>query len=206
MVVEKETGQQINKSLQRLPQIEIIRMDKVNRTERLSQAMKKMGEDQAEIVAMLEFDWPGADQIIDALCNFVTESIQEDGSPVIYRIVDKALESYGKAVFRPDGKKLEDPLRIAIFLDRLLSESAIELNIWIEDDRGSAWNVDSEIPFSDWLEQHPGDVAVYQRAGADHLMLRKRLYALLTCSPIKRVMKRTGYESAVVDGRLAINR
>lgn len=171
-----------------------------------SSQVRKRTRRHASLVDLLSFDWPDAKKIMNNLYSHISDNVHKNNKPVIYDIIDVALDRYHDAVFQKNGKKLDDPKRIAIFIETLIVETCRELELAIVDEKGDEWTVDSGQPFVAWRDAHPGDLEVYGRTHPDEDVLRKMLYTLVTSESIKRVLKRAGYEEAVLAGCVAPGR
>ncbi|TDX26812.1 hypothetical protein DFO67_11577 [Modicisalibacter xianhensis] len=185
---------------------EVVEMTSTAAHKDFSSQVRKRTRRHASLVDLLSFDWPDARKIMNNLYSHISDNIQINKKPVIYNIIDVALDRYHDAVFQKNGRKLDDPKRIAIFIVTLIVETCRELEVAIVDEKGNEWTVDAGQPFIAWREDHPGDLKVYGRSHPDEEMLRKVLYTLVTSESIKGVLKRAGYEEAVLAGCVAPGR
>jgi hypothetical protein len=165
--------------------------------------IRSRGRKYASLVDLLFFDWPGAKKVVNNLYAYISENIEKNKEPVILSIVDTALDSYHDSVYRKDGKKLDDPMRLAIFVETLIVQTCKELDICIVDEQGEHWSVDNETPFVTWLAEHPGELTVRGHQHEDETLLREILYRLVASESVKNVFRRAGYEEAVLAGRIA---
>lgn len=170
----------------------------------LTEGIREQGRRYADLADLLFFDWPKAKGVVESLQAYLSDHIQLEDNPVVYRLIRDSLDRYHDAVFNHSGKKLEDPLRLAIFIDALLTATCEIVNIEIENDQGAAWTIASGQPFSSWLMENDGGITIYAGAVEDERAIREILYALLTSDSIKRILKRAGHEDAVLANRLAI--
>lgn len=182
---------------------EVARVVDVNPFEAVINALKKRGRRNTHTLLLLQFDWPASQDIIERLSCFITDGIKASGEPVIYPIIEEALQRYSAAVFHGKYKKHDDPARIGVFLETMITQTCRALEIRIVDSKGASWLVARGQPLSHWIYEHPGDLTIYSHAHDDEPALRGLLYELLTCESVKKVLERKGYGEAVVAGRLA---
>lgn len=195
-----------NDELYEKPGYEVVRMKQQKGKDEFWKTMRRRSRRYASLLDLLIFDWPDADEILYNLYLYVSDSIHRNKDPVIYHIVEQALDSYNDAVFNRDKKKLDDPVRISIFIESLIKSTCSYFEVSIVDERGEAWSVDSGERFVDWLRNHSGDLKIYDHQHQDEASLRGMLYTLVTCESVKKVIKRSGYEDAVLAGSVAAGR
>jgi len=186
--------------------LEVVRVITEERRIGMTEAIRQRGRRYADIVDLLFFDWPKAKDVIENLRSYVSEHIQRHDDPVIYTIVTEALDEYHEAVYNPGGRKLEDPLRLAVFINALVTATCRELQIVITNDAGQSWSLASGTPFATWLTANDGELTIYSQAPADESSLREVIYSLLTSESVKRILKRAGHEDAVLANRVVTDR
>lgn len=174
----------------------------VNPFSRVMNELKSRGRKNAHILSILQFDWPASESIIEKLSCYITDGIKANKEPVIYLIIEEALQKYGQLVFHEQKEKYEDPARISAFLETLITETCRALEIQIFNSNGKSWSVDSGESFSLWFSTNPGDLSIKPHPHEDETSLRGLLYDLITCESVKTVLRRTNYEKAVVTGRM----
>jgi len=172
-------------------------------SDRIMDGLKSRSRNNAQILSVLQFDWPVSNSVIGKLSHYITDGITADKEPVIYPIIEKALRHYAEHVFHELEEKHEDPIRIAGFLEALITEACRALQVKITDDEGHAWGVDAGEAFSTWLSSHQGELSIYPQPPEDENALRGLLYELIACERVKTVLRRANCEEAVVAGRMA---
>lgn len=182
----------------------VVRVIPKERRRTLTEGIREQGRRYADLADLLFFDWPKAKGVVESLQAYLSDHIQLEENPVVYRLIRDSLDRYHDAVFNHSGKKLDDPLRLAIFIDALLTATCDIVNIEIENDQGSTWTITTGQPFSSWLMENDGGITIYAGAVEDQQPIREMLYALLTSDSIKRILKRAGHEDAVLANRLVI--
>lgn len=180
-------------------------MVNVNPHKKILSMIRKRDRKNAHTLALLFFDWPATNNIIEQLCCFITDEIKSDKEPVIYPILEKALNKYSDVVFHVNKHKYEDPIRLGVFLETIITETVKALEIEIEDSLGNKWSVEKNESFSHWLENHKGVLSIIPHQHQNECKLRKVLYQLITSKSVKTVLRRTNYEQAVVAGRLVVS-
>ncbi len=163
------------------------------------------GKKNAHILDLLKIDWPASQTIIEKLSLLITAGIKKNKEPIIYLIIEEALQRYSDVVFHNNSKKYDDPIRIGVFLETIITATCRVLEIQIMDSQGNKWSVDSCQSFFHWTLNHPGELAIYQYQHQDEHSLRSLLYDLMTCNSVKNVLKRANYEEAVLAGRMAFS-
>lgn len=156
------------------------------------------------LLEVLAADWPEARKSINTLCHYVSQNIQNGGEPVLNMIIVNALKQYQRVVWHKNNEKFQDPLRIATFIDALISEACQALNIEVQAANGMKWTVHSGCAFTLWLSKNGGDVKVMPAENLDQKAIRKGLYELITEENIKSVLRRANYEAAIVDGSMPV--
>ncbi|TOI60583.1 hypothetical protein [Vibrio parahaemolyticus] len=181
---------------------EVTRVVDVNPHKKVLSVIRKRDRKNAHTLALLFFDWPATNDVIEQLCCFITDGIKSDKEPVIYPILEEALDKYSGVVFHANKRKYEDPVRLGVFLETIITETAKALEIEIEDSLGNKWSVEKGEPFSHWLADHKGELFIVPHQHQNECKLRKALYQLVASESVKTVLRRTNYEEAVVAGRL----
>jgi hypothetical protein len=171
---------------------------------RVMHQLKGRNRRNAHILRILRFDWPVSEIIIERLSSYITDGIQVNQEPVIYLILEKALRKYSESVFFKQPEKYEDPVRMGVFLEAIITETCRAMKIEILDGQGEVWRISAGEPLSLWLTRHPGDLTVSPRPHGNERALRAWLYALMACPNVKTVLRRANYEQAIVAGRMAI--
>jgi hypothetical protein len=159
----------------------------------------------AEALTLLQFDWPVSRVVLERISEYITDHICADDEPVIYEIIEEALIRYSEAVHFKAGKKIPDPLRFAVFIEALISETSRVMEVEIIDEQGSSWTVGNGQSFCEWYSKHEGGLSVYPKVHENEHSLRTILYDLITSDQIKKVLRRVNYEEAVMAGGLGTN-
>ncbi len=116
------------------------------------------------------------------------------------------MEEYHDAVYTPGGRKLEDPLRLAVFINALVTATRKELHVLITNEAGQSWSLANGTPFATWLMANEGELTIYSHHPVDESSLREVIYSLLTSESVKRILKRAGHEDAVLANRVVTDR
>lgn len=166
-------------------------------------ARKTRGRKNAELLTLLQFDWPVSRFVLEKISEYISDQIYADEEPVIYEIIEGALFRYSEAVHFKEGKKVPDPVRFGVFIEALISETSRIMEIEIQDGEGRSWNVGSGESFCDWYNTRAGDLNIFPKLHENENSLRTVLYELITSEQIRNVLRRVDYEEAVVAGGLA---
>lgn len=166
-------------------------------------ALKRRDRRNTRMLSLLQCDWPAAQAIIERLSLLIGDGIRADEQPVIYSIIETALHRYASVVFHENSQKAEDPARIGAFLEAIITETCRSLAIEVVGSSGQVWSIHSGKPFAHWLYEQSGELKVQTTRFRDQEVARQRLYALLTNDSVRAVLRKAGYEEAVVAGRLA---
>ena len=170
---------------------------------RVIEGLKARGRKNAELLTLLQFDWPVSRFVLEKISEYISDQICADEEPVIYEIIEGALIRYSEVVHFKEGKKIPDPVRFGVFIEALISETSRIMEIEIQDDEGSAWNVGSGTSFCEWYSTHSGGLNIYPKLHENEKSLRSVLYELITSEQIRSVLRRVNYEEAVVAGGMA---
>lgn len=172
---------------------------------RVLNGVKARGRRNVEILSILQVDWPVSRQIIEKISEYISDQIHANDEPVLYSIIEGALIRYSEAVhFKTGAQKLPDPLRLGIFVDALISETAKIMEIEIVDEAGSSWSIGSGIKFQDWYRQHPGTLTVNTKRHCDETQLRAHLYQMVTSEQVRNVLRNVDCENSVLGGDMAV--
>jgi hypothetical protein len=100
-------------------------------------------------VRKLEVDWPGASELINGMCDYLTEAICVNNESVIFSTVREALHAYDATV----ADCRHDRIRLDRFLEALVVPLAGHLEGLGVSDRaaGAVWRPDLGQPMRDWL-------------------------------------------------------
>ena len=151
--------------------------------------IRKRDRKNAHTLALLFFDWPATSDVIEQLCCFIADVIKSDKEPVIYQILEEALNKYSGVVFHANKRKYDDQVRLGVFLETIITETAKALEVEIED-LGNKWPVEK------------GELFIVPHQHQNECKLREALYQLVASESIKTALRRTNYEEAIVAGRL----
>ncbi|MGB1320183.1 MAG: hypothetical protein ACPG5L_04595 [Vibrio gallaecicus] len=157
----------------------------------------------AEALTLLQFDWPVSRFVLERISEYISDQICADEEPVIYEIIEEALIRYSEVVHFKSGHKIPDPLRFAVFIEALISETSRIMEIEISDKSGSSWTVSSGQSFCEWYSKHEGGLTIHPKLHDNENSLRSVLYDLITSEQIRSVLRRVNYEEAVMAGGLA---
>ncbi len=153
-----------------------------------------------QLLDLLILDWRSAENTLETLICHITDSIQVNGSPVIYPIIEAGLRAYKNSVFNHTDAKYRDAVRVGSFIEALITHSCRALPIRVTDDQGDQWTLASHDAFLDWLATHSGHFIVQPHTITDHVRLRKHLYERITSENIRAALRRIDYEQTVVMG------
>ncbi|MGO3422687.1 MAG: hypothetical protein ACTIMZ_09535 [Pseudoalteromonas distincta] len=170
---------------------------------RVVDGLKTRCRKNAEALTLLQFDWPVSRFVLERISEYITDHICADEEPVIYEIIEEALVRYSEAVHFKAGNKIPDPLRFAVFIEALISETSRIMEVEIVDNSGSSWTVGSGKSFCEWYSKHEGGLTIYPKLHESENSLRSVLYDLITSEQIKTVLRRVDYEEAIMAGGLA---
>lgn len=174
------------------------------RTNRLAarraiKGLRKRSRHNSIVLGVLEYDWPVATSIIESLSNYVGFKIgSASGEPVIYKILEFALNRYSSLLFHSHDNKHEDAARIAVFIDGLITKTCeIACDLPMEEAQKDIFlSTNNKQTLSDW-------VAKKDKQNCDEPSLRRHLYGLIANDNVKYILKSANYEQAVVLGSLA---
>lgn len=183
--------------------LKIVPTESIHPYSRVLQGLKARGRKSVEMLHLLSLDWPASQRIVQSLVEHLTDLICEDSEPVIYVILERALVRYGEAVHFKTQRKLDDPQRLGIFIDALLSETSRMMDIEICDSSGTCWRVDdTKVSFGEWyLNQGcPIDVGFHLSKDVKENAFREVLFQLITSEQIRNVLRKINYEKTSVVG------
>ena len=175
---------------------------------RVIEKLKARGRKSSETLTLLHFDWPESLVALERISNCVSDLIYADEQPVIYEIIEAALSRYSDAVhFKSPNGKVEDPLRLGVFIEALITGTAKTMQVEIRHSSGQTWCLETGSSFCSWLEEvreacPKGELTIVPRPHKNEKLLRSSLYELITSEKIRNVLRRAGYEKAIVAGRL----
>lgn len=180
----------------------VIRRDVVPTVDVLS-AIRGRGKRYAQSLDILLYDWPITAKVVSKFYQFLSENIEIEHEPVFFAIIEKALDAYKSAVNRPHQDKLDDPLRLLIFIEALIDNCCQTLDIAIVDGAGHQWKVDSRLPFVEWLVAHPGDLKVLSIGKTEQgdTRYRKAIYQVVADPTVQNIFRKEGYEQTVLASR-----
>lgn len=151
----------------------------------------------AALVDLLEFDWPGAVEAMSAMSLHLSDGILRNEYPLIRAIFQTSLAHY-EAAIQPNGTRLDDTARLAVFIHHLLHGAYDQMRIKIVSETGAEWTLMNEESFSEWRRQHEGDLYAYRHNADDRQAVVQSLYERVVPGNIKLILERLNYESAVV--------
>ena len=158
---------------------------------------------------LLFYDWPKAKEVAVSLLNYISLQLCRQEKTLALTILCEGLVAYSEvAQFAKSNlqSKVDDALRLAIFVDSLITVSVRDLQIAVEKESGERWSLPEGVTFSSWLgDEHQGDLTVYHQPFQDPIPVRAMLYGVITTPSIKRILQRSGYEDAILANRLAIS-
>lgn len=169
------------------------------------EGLKERGRRNADLLALLQFDWPVSEAVIQNISGHITEDLCTNDTPVIYEIIESALLRYSEAVHFKGYGKLEDPARLGMFLDTLISEASRIIGVTVHDERGKTWTVTDGISFKHWCDKAVGGLTLTPSPVSDEKRVRHALYKIVTNEQIQQVLRRANYEDALVGGTLDIS-
>lgn len=182
-------------------------MTKLHLYERVVDGLKARCRKNAELLSLLQFDWPVSCLVIEKLSEYISDQIYEDEVPVIYEIIEEALISYSEVVhFSSKDKKLSDPVRLGVFINTLIIETSRIMEFEIQDKEGSRWHVGCGINFFEWYNTHSGELKIYSKPHENERNLNSVLYRLMTSAQIRNILRKVNYEETVVGGGMAVGR
>lgn len=157
--------------------------------------LKKRSRHNSIVLGVLEYDWPVARSIIEIVCEYIGHNICSDDEPIIYPILEFALERYSKFLFQGGREKHKDFVRLAAFIDGILTKTCEMAQEFIKTQpKNNKLLMVNKRTLSDWLNGEPD--------AASRLLLRRSLYDLVANRHVKHILKSTNYENAVVFGSL----
>lgn len=159
------------------------------------------------VAELLFYDWPKAKEVAVALLDYVSLHIRRQEEALALEILCEALVAYSEVsqfarINRTE--KVDDALRLAIFVDALITVTLRDLQISVVTESGDQWSLPEGVSFSTWLGGREGDLTVYHKPIDDVLPIRAMLYRAITTPSVKRILLRSGYEDAILANRLAI--
>ncbi|AJY53110.1 hypothetical protein KO116_P200003 (plasmid) [Halomonas sp. KO116] len=163
----------------------------------------------AHFAELLFYDWPKAKEVAIAMLDYVSLHIRRQDEALALEILCEALSAYSEvAQFARINRneKVDDALRLAIFVDALVTVSLRDLQIAIETEKGEQWTLPEGVALSKWLAEHDGDLTVYHQPLLDSMPVRAMIYGAITTESVKRILQRADYENAILANRLAISR
>lgn len=165
--------------------------------------IRDRGKRYKQALDILIYDWPITTRVISNLYLYITENIQREHDPVFFAIIEKALDAYKQAITRPAEDKLDDPLRLMIFVESLIDNTCQMLDVAIVDSAGHQWKVDNKDTFLEWLVAHPGELKVLSIGKTEQgdTKYRKALYQVMAEPSVKNIFRKEGYEKAVLASR-----
>lgn len=171
------------------------------------QAVKKRRKlTDREIYSLLKHDWPASQHMVEQLTYFLTTELTLEGEPILYPILEEALNRYCGVVYLNNSEKVEDIGRVAVFLDQLISSTLQRMNQQWTDAQGEAWHLDCGEGFSTWRQAHPGELTGQPYQINDTLEGRRRLYYLMTHPRMRLVFTRSNYyEEAIMAGDVRVD-
>tara|TARA_R110002051_G_scaffold299268_1_gene366401 strand:- start:10725 stop:11249 length:525 start_codon:yes stop_codon:yes gene_type:complete len=157
---------------------------------------------------LLFYDWPKAKEVAVALLEYISLHIRRQDEALALEVLCEALVAYGEvSQFARINRieKVDDALRLAIFVDALITVTLRDLQIVVETEDGDKWSLPEGVAFSTWLGDRDGDLTVYHQPLDDVLPIRAMLYGAITSPSVKRILLRAGYENPILANRLAIS-
>ena len=157
---------------------------------------------------LLFYDWPKAKEVAIALLDYVSLQLRRQDEALALTILCEALVDYSEvAQFAKKNiqAKVDDALRLAIFVDALVSTSLRDLQIIVEKESGEQWSLPEGVGLSTWIGNDvQSDLTIYHSPLENPIPLRAMFYGAITPPSVKRILKRSGYEDAILANRLAI--
>lgn len=174
---------------------------------RVMETLRARGRKNADTLILLQFDWPDTEHVLGRVVDSVADFSCNGSDPVIYSILDQALERYSKAVhFRVGCSYLDaskkDPMRLAIFIEALITETMMVVKAGRQNGCKGEWPLDQGVSLSEWLCEQGGLSEAEQKLKPcmSNETLRSTLYELFTSERVRSILRRVGYEEAVVGG------
>lgn len=163
--------------------------------------LKRRSRHNSIVLGVLEYDWPVAISMIETLSEYIGHTLCYDDEPIIYPVIEFALECYGKFLFHGYSKKHEDAVRLAAFMDGLLTktcEVAQEVKSKQPETKIQTLSMVNKRTLSaDWVN------AELDESGLSGL--RRSLYELIVNEHVKHILKSANYEQAVVLGGVGVS-
>lgn len=171
-------------------------------------SLKSRGRQSDNTMALLLFDWPVVQQIVEKLGRYLSDAIQDGRGPAIHSIIEATMQDY--LVFSTEGKKQGQPdaMRLAYFVSALIQNTTEQLSHEFVSENGQIWKVGNNQSFQEWYRSacktmHGSNCigcqlsADTQPAGID----RQQLYKIVTNEQTQLIFKELCYEEAVVSSR-----
>lgn len=138
------------------------------------------------IYALLKLDWPVAERIMVKLGALIVSCTggQPIGQGILEAIVEHSVREYGQALYSKKNGKCPDHLRIRVFTDCLLEETYRFIR-------------SGQIAMAGGATEMP-DASTERE-------LRHSLYELLICDSLKRILKESSFEKAILDSGPSAN-
>ncbi len=172
---------------------------------RAVKVLRKRSRHNSVVLGILEYDWPVATSIIETISDYIGSGIHTNNEPVIYDILEFAIERYSKFLFHTRSTKYEDAIRIAAFIEGLITKTCDVAQMKITNESGtSSWAAGDKASFSEWYKRNGTSKLTVQPEPVENVQdLRKFLYELIANDQVKHILKSANYEKAVVFGSLA---
>lgn len=177
-------------------------------TRPLMEVLRKDYQRHAHNAELLFYDWPKAKEVAISFIKHVGLHLRRREESLALAILCEALNAYSEVtVFsrRSWTEKVDDALRLATFVNALVTVAVRDLQIAVESERGSQWTLPGGEAFSSWLDREQGDLAVYHQSLNDELPVRALLYGTFAPESVKKILKRADYEDAILANRLAVD-
>lgn len=165
--------------------------------------IKATSSKNAEVIGVLQFDWPDLEKLLENFAKYISEGIIADKKPILLSIIESALLKYSSSVITDDGVKIKDGIRLGIFIEQLLAETCDAACVEVAAGNGNKWELCAGVPYSEWFMENGGGLSIKRREPFSHeeaITVRQAMYANITNERIKTVLKRVKYEQAVVYG------
>lgn len=171
-------------------------------------ALKSRGRQNDNVMTLLIFDWPVAQQMVEALARHVSDALIDERGPVLFSIVEAALLDYQRFSLEWRRKGQPDAARLAAFASALIRNTAVLLSAELHAGAGYRWRVDGPLSFGQWFQQackDPGEITV-GTCFAEQDINRESLYRTLINPKTQSIFEELCYEQAVVSGRACAHR
>lgn len=147
------------------------------------------------VVSVLAWDWPEAEGILKRLNSLLIAGglPKEESSKITAMVADQSVGNYGRAVQWNGNRKKPDAERLGAFICSAIRSTVIGLSVGLSSGSRSI-SVSTENGQVRWVDTDGSGGAF------DEKLVRAWLYQELLSEDLKAVLRKTGYEEAVLVG------